>query len=304
MTSPGKPSSGRSVPEIKADRLRAIEDEHDLIDPTRLLYGTYHQPNLAEINDQNPKLTRRLLAEASAIARMRARIYAYGLERIPESGVFIVAATHVTQMDVFVPMMALFNLGRRPRFMAKEELSHWPFVGWALKNVGMQPVPRRQGKARAIEVESVNVLTKQHRPLVIWPEGTLTRDPAKWPMSLKVGLAEIALAASKKLGYPIPIFPTAVWGGASINNAFPWPRKPIVMGVDRALDYSDLLANSDSWRVDSEGIPVPPRPEVQALTDRVRARMEAVMSDIRGEEPPAAGMWDYKTESRVPRPKI
>lgn len=304
MTSPGKPSPGKSVPAIKADQLRAIAAAHELIDPTRVLYGTYHQPNLAEIDDQNPKLTKKLLAGACRITRMRARTYAYGLERIPESGVFIVAATHVTQLDVFVPMMALFNLGRRPRFMAKEELSHWPFVGWALKNVGMQPVPRRQGKAREIEAESVKVLTQQHRPLVVWPEGTLTRDPLKWPMSLKTGLAEIALASSKKLGYEVPIFPVAVWGGASINNAFPWPRKPIVMGVDHALDYSDLLAGSASWTVGADGVAAPPRAAVQTLTNRVRARMEAVMSDIRGEEPPEAGMWDYKTERRVPRPEI
>jgi 1-acyl-sn-glycerol-3-phosphate acyltransferase len=236
---------------------------------------------MEEINEQDPAQTKRLLDAATLMIRSRAKVHAWGVEHIPSNGVYICAATHVTQFDVFIPMMTMFHLGRRPRFMAKEELSHWPFVGWALKHVGMQSVPRRKGMARAIEEESIKILT-QGRPLTIWPEGTVSRDPQKWPMSLKRGMAEIALIASRNLGYAIPIFPSVTWGAASINHFWPWPRKNVVLAFDDAVNYSDLLVDSDSWK---EG--QPPDDAVAELTERVRRRMESVMADIRGEEPPA-----------------
>ncbi|MCI1901229.1 MAG: 1-acyl-sn-glycerol-3-phosphate acyltransferase [Bifidobacteriaceae bacterium] len=298
MVSPGKPSPGKSVPALSNERVSQLRREHNLVDPTQYLTGELHRPNMEEINEQDPAQTKRLLDAATLMIRSRAKVHAWGVEHIPSNGVYICAATHVTQFDVFIPMMTMFHLGRRPRFMAKEELSHWPFVGWALKHVGMQSVPRRKGMARAIEEESIKILT-QGRPLTIWPEGTVSRDPQKWPMSLKRGMAEIALIASRNLGYAIPIFPSVTWGAASINHFWPWPRKNVVLAFDDAVNYSDLLVDSDSWK---EG--QPPDDAVAELTERVRRRMESVMADIRGEEPPAAGMWDYRTMSRVPRPEI
>lgn len=299
MASPGKPSPGKSVPALSDEQVERLARRHHMVDPTRYLYGSLHHPNEAEINAQNPRRTARLLEGVAIATRMRSKCYAYGVEHIPDQGVFITAATHVTQMDVFVPMETLFHLGRRPRFMAKAELTRWPWVGGALKCVGMQPVVRRGGKsmAEAVEQQSVDILVSG-RPLTIFPEGTLTRDPQKWPMSLKPGLAYIALEASAKVGYQIPIFPAVTWGGASINNAWPWPRKNIVEGIGGAVDYGDLLEDAANW--DGE----PGRAAVDELSERVRRAMETIMAEIRGENPPQEGMWDYKTESRVPRPVI
>jgi 1-acyl-sn-glycerol-3-phosphate acyltransferase len=298
MVSPGKPSPGKTVDPLSDERVVALGAAHKLINPTRYLTGEMHRPNLEEINEQDPKQTKWLLDAATLMIRSRAKVHAWGEEHIPAEGVYICAATHVTQFDVFIPMMTMFHLGRRPRFMAKEELSHWPFVGWALRHVGMQPVPRRKGMARAIEEESIKILT-HGRPLTIWPEGTVSRDPKKWPMSLKKGMAEIALISSRKLGYPIPLFPTVTWGAANIHHFWPWPRKNVMLVFDGAVDYSDLLVDADTWEGGQ-----PPVAAVDELTDRVRARMEIVMAEIRGEEPPAEGMWDYRTMARVPRPEI
>lgn len=284
------------MPALSDERVEYLRSLHTLVDSTRYLTGNGRKPNEAEINEQDPKVTRRLLNAASLLIRSRAKVHAWGLERIPAQGVYICAATHVTQFDVFIPMMTMFHLGRRPRFMAKEELSKWPFVGWALKHVGMQPVPRRKGMAQAIEDESIRIIT-QGRPLTIWPEGTVSRDPQKWPMSLKRGMAEIALISSKKLGYQVPLFPAVTWGAASINHFWPWPRKNVVIAFDAAVDYSDLLVDSVEWET-------PPIEAVNELTERVRLRMETVMAQIRGEEPPAEGMWDYRSMTRVPRPEV
>lgn len=299
MVSPGKPSPGRSVPPLSNAQVARLAARHRLVDPTHYMYGRLHHPNRKEIDAQNPQTTDRLLAGVSIATRLRSKTRAYGVEHIPERGVFICAASHVTQLDVFVPMETLFHLGRRPRFMAKAEMLHWPFVGWALQTVGMQPVERRSGKARNIEKTSVQILVSG-RPLTIFPEGTVTRDPKKWPMSLKPGLAIIALLASRQLGFQVPIFPAVTWGGASINNWWPWPRKNIVLGIGGAVDYSDLLADWHTWENDG----TPKKAAVAELSERVRRSMETIMSEIRGEQPPITGMWDYRLEKRVPRPRL
>ena len=42
--------------------------------------------------------------------------------------------------------------------------------------------------------------------VVVYPEGTLTRDPAQWPMTGKSGAARIALETG------CPVIPVGQWG--------------------------------------------------------------------------------------------
>ncbi|KFJ02515.1 1-acyl-sn-glycerol-3-phosphate acyltransferase [Bifidobacterium subtile] len=294
MSSKGKPSPRSAVRPLSNEQVRKLDERHHLVDPTHEPPIPGHAPNTAEIEAQHPKGTRRLLAGVSVVMQMHSKVRAWGLENIPETGVFITAASHVTMYDVFVPMMTLFHMGRRPRFMAKAELGGWPVIGKWFQLVGMQPVPRRSGKARVIEEESVRILTSG-RPLTIWPEGTLTRDPLKWPMSMKNGVGIIALEASRRLGHQVPLFCAVTWGAASINHWWPWPRKNVVMCYDAQLDYSDLLGDMAQWGEE------PPAALADELAGRVRERMETVMTEIRGEQPPAEGYWDFRTMSRKPR---
>ena len=182
-------------------------------------------------------------------------------------------------------------LGGNAEYMAKAEMAKWPLIGKWFQLVGMQPVQRRSGKAKAIEETSIEILTSG-RPLTVWPEGTVTRDPQKWPMSMKNGVGVIALESSRRLGYQIPLYCAVTWGAASINHWWPWPRKNVVMCYDEALDYADLLADCDSW---GEEVP---EDLANELTRRIRVRMTEVMAEIRGEQAPD-GYWDYRTMSRV-----
>ena len=291
MASKGKPSPRSAVKPLSDEQVARLDAKHHLVDPTRYYPTGPRTPNTAEINAQNPKATERLLEGVSKVLRNRSKVRAWGLERVPETGTFITAASHVTMYDVFVPMMSLFHMGRRPRYMAKAEMAKWPLIGKWFQLVGMQPVPRRSGQAKAIEEESIKIITSG-RPLTIWPEGTVTRDPKKWVMSLKPGIGYIALESSRRLGRQVPIFCAVTWGAASINQWWPWPRKNVVMCYDEQLDYADLLADMDSW--DEE----PPADKVSELTMRVFRRMNEVMEEIRGERMPAEGYWDYRNMRR------
>lgn len=292
MASKGKPSPRSAVKPLSNVQVSRLAKAHTLVDPMHdLPTGPDRTINEAEIAAQNPKGTSRLLKGVDVVFRASCRTYAWGLDNIPETGPFITAATHVTMFDVFVPMASLFHMGRRPRYMAKAEMAHWPLIGKWFQIVGMQPVQRRSGKARAIEETSVEILTSG-RPLTVWPEGTVTRDPKKWPMSMKNGVGVIALEASRRLGYQVPLFCAVTWGAASINHWWPWPRKNVVMCYDAQLDYADLLVDSESWGDE------PPVELADELTRRVRVRMTQVMAEIRGERAPS-GYWDYRTMRRV-----
>lgn len=291
MASKGKPSPRSAVKPLSDEQVARLDAKHHLVDPTRYYPTGPRTPNTAEINAQNPKATERLLEGVSKVLRNRSKVRAWGLERVPETGTFITAASHVTMYDVFVPMMSLFHMGRRPRYMAKAEMAKWPLIGRWFQLVGMQPVPRRSGQAKAIEEESIKIITSG-RPLTIWPEGTVTRDPKKWVMSLKPGIGYIALESSRRLGRQVPIFCAITWGAASINQWWPWPRKNVVMCYDEQLDYADLLADMDSWGEE------PPADKVSELTMRVFRRMNEVMEEIRGERMPAEGYWDYRNMRR------
>lgn len=291
MASKGKPSPRSAVKPLSDEQVARLDAKHHLVDPTRYYPTGPRTPNTAEINAQNPKATERLLEGVSKVLCNRSKVRAWGLERVPETGTFITAASHVTMYDVFVPMMSLFHMGRRPRYMAKAEMAKWPLIGKWFQLVGMQPVPRRSGQAKAIEEESIKIITSG-RPLTIWPEGTVTRDPQKWVMSLKPGIGYIALESSRRLGRQVPIFCAVTWGAASINQWWPWPRKNVVMCYDEQLDYADLLADMDSWGEE------PPADKVSELTMRVFRRMNEVMEEIRGERMPAEGYWDYRNMRR------
>ena len=264
MASKGKPSPRSAVSPLSDAQVAKLAAKHTLVDPTKYYPTGPRTPNQAE----NPKATKRLLAGVSVVFRASCKTRAWGLEHVPETGPFITAASHVTMFDVFVPMMSLFHMGRRPRYMAKAEMASWPVIGKWFQLVGMQPVTRHSGQAKAIEETSISILPSG-RPLTIWPEGTVTRDPKKWVMSVKEGIGYIALESSRRLGRQVPIFPAVTWGAASINHWRPWPRKNVVMCYDEQLDYADLLTDMDSWGDE------PPVKAVNELTWRVLRRMHA-----------------------------
>ncbi|MEE1296333.1 MAG: lysophospholipid acyltransferase family protein [Bifidobacterium sp.] len=295
MVSKGKPSPRKDVKPLSNEQVAKLGREYALVDPTRPFPTGRIEPNEREINEQNPTITRRLMEGCAKVLRASCKLYSWGLDNMPPTGAFIAACTHVTQFDVFVPMLGMFEMGRRPRYMAKAEMAKWPLIGKWFQAVGMQPVKRRSGKAREIEEESIRILTSG-RPLSVWPEGTVTRDPKKWPMSMKNGVGFIALESSRRLGHQVPLYCVVTWGAASINHFWPWPRKNVCMCFDTRLDYSDLLADMDSWGAD------PPAELADELARRVRVRMKEVMATIRGVPAPDT-FYDYRIQQEIPEIK-
>ena len=90
-----------------------------------------------------------------------------GKQNIDKDKTYVIMANHVSAMDAPFIWSDIYNLG----IMAKEELFKFKPLGWLFKKVGAFPIAR--GKKDFGHVfHAVNVVTKENKNLLIFPEGT------------------------------------------------------------------------------------------------------------------------------------
>lgn len=135
-----------------------------------------------------------------------------GAEHVPDSGPAVIAGNHFSEMDPVVVGLALDDLGRRPRFLAKRELFDQPGLGQLLRNIKQIPVDRG-GDTSATLSRAVTALDAGEI-VVVFPEGTVSA--AFVPAEPKLGAARLALATGA------PLIPFATWGGQRLGD----PRHP------------------------------------------------------------------------------
>jgi 1-acyl-sn-glycerol-3-phosphate acyltransferase len=68
-----------------------------------------------------------------------------GLEHIPEHGPALIACNHASYLDPLVNAYAVVRAGRRPRFLAKDDLFRAFGIGWAMRGTRQIPVARGTG---------------------------------------------------------------------------------------------------------------------------------------------------------------
>ena len=118
------------------------------------------------------------------------------------------AANHISYLDPFANAMAVIRRGRRPRFLAKNELFRIALVGRALRGAGQIPVRRGTGDTRPL-VDAEEALARGE-VVVIYPEGTVTTRPDSLPMEGKNGTVRLSLASG------VPVTPLVSWGSQAV----------------------------------------------------------------------------------------
>ncbi|PAX82424.1 lysophospholipid acyltransferase family protein, partial [Streptomyces albidoflavus] len=134
-----------------------------------------------------------------------------GMENIPADGGFITAVNHNSYLDPLSYAHYQYNTGRVPRFLAKNGLFGKGFVGAVMRGTGQIPVYRETTNALDAFRAALDAI-ERGECVAFYPEGTLTRDPAMWPMTAKTGAARVALRTR------CPVIPVAQWGA---NLAMP-----------------------------------------------------------------------------------
>jgi len=216
-----------------------------------------------------------LAAIVVPLAGLIFKVEVEGGEKLPREGAYVLAPNHMSEIDPIVVAVAVWRMGRAPRFMAKESLFRVPVLGWVLRKTGMVPVARSSSSSAArATIEESEKLVRHGRGVIVYPEGTLTRDPDLWPMRGKTGAVRLAMAGG------IPVIPMAHWGSQQVLPRYGklklWPlRRRVRVLVGDPVDLS-AYAGSDN-----------PSAALVAATDTVMARIAALLSQLRGEPAPA-----------------
>lgn len=199
-------------------------------------------------------------------------------EKMPKNGPIVIAPNHFTNIDPIVVGVGMWHLGRNPRFMAKASILRVPVIGWLLRKSGQIPVERGGTSQSAQSLQAAKELVKRGRAIIVYPEGSLTRDPDMWPMRGKSGAVRLALEQG------IPIIPVAHWGTQAVMARYSkkinvFPRHDVHIKVGDAVDLSEF-----------EGRPRDAT-TLAAATAKVMDAITALLEDLRHEKAPAK-RWD------------
>ncbi len=197
--------------------------------------------------------------------------------KVPQKGAFVLAPNHYSEIDPIVMGVALWYSGRVPRYLAKASLFRIPVVGWILRRTGQIPV-ERHGAARSSDpLAAASKLVEKGLAVIIYPEGTLTRDPDLWPMRGKSGAVRTALERG------IPLIPAAHWGTQGILPRYGklslFPRKRVDIVFGDPVDLSQF-----------EGRPLDTA-TLNAATSLLMKDITALLERLRNEKAPAE-RWD------------
>jgi 1-acyl-sn-glycerol-3-phosphate acyltransferase len=194
-------------------------------------------------------------------------------ERLPRTGGFVVVPNHISHIDPLVVAHYIYNNGRFPRFLAKSSLFDVFFVGRVLRGAKQIPV-YRETRVATDAVRDAVAAVDNGECVVVYAEGTLTRDSHGWPMAGKTGAARIALATG------CPVYPMAAWGPQDLLPPYAkrphlWPRATMRVLLGDPVDLSDFDNREMS-------------PEVlHEATERIMDAVTALVAELRGEAAPS-----------------
>jgi 1-acyl-sn-glycerol-3-phosphate acyltransferase len=196
-----------------------------------------------------------------------------GLENIPKTGGVILAPNHISYADWGTDALFCDGSGRYPVFLIKDSAFKLKGIGPFLYKAGQLPVHRGRADAALVLKEAEKSL-QNGAAVIIYPEGTATRDPDLWPMVAKTGIARLALASGA------PVIPIAHWGTQDIirygtSKVHLFPRKTVRTVAGPPVDLSPWAGKHTSARAQREA------------TSEIMTQVAALLGKLRGETPPA-----------------
>ncbi|WP_207730862.1 lysophospholipid acyltransferase family protein [Aestuariimicrobium ganziense] len=207
---------------------------------------------------------------------------------LPTTGQVIVVANHMSYFDALAVGEFVVWSGRWPHHLGKAQLWRVPILGWLARRTEQIPVHRGTTHA-ADALVAARAALATGRCVVVYPEGTLTRDPDLWPMVGRTGAARLALATGA------PIVPVAHWGaqqvipGAKAGLPRLFGGKVVTVRCGEPIDLSDLHAcvgTEDEHRA------------VQVATVRIMDAITTLLETLR-DEPAPPTRWDERAGRRV-----
>ncbi|MGK5445711.1 lysophospholipid acyltransferase family protein [Micromonospora sp. URMC 105] len=208
----------------------------------------------------------------------------HGAEQLRRDGGIIIVPNHISHADPLVSAHFIYEAGRWPQYLGKASVFRVPVIGWILHRCRQIPVER--GTADAVKsLDKLIAALDAGGAVVIYPEGTITREPELWPMKGKTGAARLALATGA------PVIPMAMWGPEKLfdprNNRFGLrPRIPVTVVAGEPVDLSRWAGAT------------PSRVVLEEMTEEIMLSLRDLLAGIRGGTPPP--LWERPARLRTP----
>ena len=158
---------------------------------------------------------------------------AYNPERVPLEGPVILAANHASFID---PPLVGSGVTRPLNYMARDTLFRFPVAGAILRSWSAIPVDREGGGGAGLKAILDRLLAGG--AILLFPEGTRTRDGKLQPGRAGIGLAVIKSTA--------PVIPVRVFGTFEAfgrHVRIPRPHR-IAVKYGRPLFFAELRAEA------------------------------------------------------------
>ena len=201
--------------------------------------------------------------------------YRHG-ERLPATGPVLLVANHVSILDPIAcarlvfdqrPAAALPGQGVGVQGLRRATLLRTPARS---RSPGSPPTPTARSAAAQADLAAGNVV-------VIYPEGSVTRDPDWWPMQSRTGVARLALTTDAV------VVPVAQWGPQRVHD---YHTKKLHLRLRTPADYLvgepvDLSAQRAAVRA---GRPLSAE-LLRETTDLIMGRVRDQLGELRGRDP-------------------
>jgi len=199
-----------------------------------------------------------------------------GSERLPASGPALLVMNHVSHLDPAVDAVFVHRNKRVPRFLAKDAVARAPVFGRIFLGSGGIPVYRGSSSADD-SLRAAHEALHSDKIVVIYPEGTITKDPEGWPKGSYTGVARMALLND------VPVIPIARWGTQRIWDGYrkkfrPFPRKRVIHAVGEPIDLSAYRARVTDSNPDGALL--------REVTDVLMGEVTRLLGEVRNEQPP------------------
>jgi 1-acyl-sn-glycerol-3-phosphate acyltransferase len=197
-----------------------------------------------------------------------------GRENMPRTGGAIVVANHYSFFDpISLGHYVLAGTKRTPRFLAKAGVFKQPTLGRLFRAAGQIPV-YREGRDAVLALREGIAAVERGEVIIVYPEGTMTKDPDLWPMEGKTGAARIAMRTGA------PVIPIAQWGAQEVFASYSkrpqfFPRKTLKVLAGAPVDLSGLVGarpNDDT--------------ALKAATEKIMDAITGLLEELRGESAP------------------
>jgi len=189
-------------------------------------------------------------------------------ERVPRHGPVILASNHASFLD---PPLVGAGLTREINYLARESLFRYPGIGWLLRAVNSVPVDRDGGGGAGLRAILDRLL--KGGGIILFPEGTRTRDGQLQPARSGVGLTVI-----KSTAPVVPVRVSGTFQAFGRHVRFPHPH-PVAVTYGQPMLFEKLRAEAKTVC----------RPRLKEIYQEVADQIMAAIADLGPDQAQPAG---------------